>query len=44
MGIGVLVVVMMRKHQSACDLSRFRHQFGTVPDSLELLRYWKLPL
>lgn len=35
---------MMMKHQSACDLSRFCHQFGAVPDSLELLRYWKLPL
>lgn len=41
--IGVLLVTMI-KHLSACDLSRFCHQFGAVPDSLELLRYWKLPL
>lgn len=43
MMIGVSVV-MAFKHQSACDLSGLCHQFGAVPDGLELLRYWKLPL
>lgn len=43
MKIGVLVVMLI-KHQSACDLSRFCHQFGAIPDSLELLWYWILPL
>lgn len=43
MMIGMLAVMAM-KHQSACDLSGLRHQFGAVPNSLELLRHWKLPL
>lgn len=43
MMFGVLVVMTM-KHQSACDLCGFCHQFGAVPNSLELLRYRKLPL
>lgn len=38
------LVVMTAKHQSACHLSGLCHQFGAVPNSLELLRYRKLPL
>lgn len=30
--------------QSAGDLGGFCHQFGAVPDRLELLGYWELPL
>lgn len=41
--IGVPVVKTM-KHWSACNLSGLRHQFGAIPNSLELLRHWKLPL
>ena len=40
----VVLMVMMLKHQSACDLCGLCHQFGAVPNGLELLRYWKLPL
>lgn len=39
-----VLVVMTAKHQSACHLSGLCHQFGAVPNSLELLRYRKLPI
>lgn len=37
-------MVMTLKHQSACDLCGLCHQFGAVPNGLELLGHWKLPL
>lgn len=39
-----VLMVMTLKHQSACDLCGLCHQFGAVPNGLELLGHWKLPL